>query len=314
MISLTNPIARLWPSKLRSQLIVGVAVVHLLLMTVFVSDLVTRQRDFLQEQSLEQTKSLAQTLAINSSSWVLANDVVGLEEIVLAVAQYPDLRYVMVVDSSGKVLAHTDKSHVGQYLDDEKSRGLLAAEPKMQILHAGRDLLDIAVPIVASHGKEVGWARIGQGLEKIDDNINVISRNGIFYTLLAIVVGSLFAVLLGRRLTAGLNRLLDVSRQIEKGSRDLRAEVSRHDEIALLGVGFNKMLDAMAADERLLLLNQQRLGSLANIFQFQAAGRQELFDYALEQALLLTGSGMGLSLIMTPKKRRWPWSVGPGRS
>jgi signal transduction histidine kinase/ActR/RegA family two-component response regulator len=303
MISLPNPIGRLWPSTIRSRLIVGVAVVHLLLMTTFVFDLVMRQRDFLKEQSLEQTKSLAQTLAINSSSWILANDVVGLAEIVRAVAQYPDLRYAMVVDSNGKVLAHTDKSHIGQYLVDEKSQLLLAAEPKMQILYTERELLDIAAPIVAGNGKGIGWARIGLGQERIEDNLNVISKNGIFYTLLAIAAGSLFAVLLGKRLTAGLNQLLDVSRQIEKGGRDLRVEVSSHDEIALLGVGFNNMLDALAAKQKLLLLDQQRLESLANIFQFQAVNRQELFDYALEQALLLTGSEIGFICDYDPNKR-----------
>jgi len=303
MISLPSIIGRFWPSTIRSRLIVGVALVHLLLMTTFIFDLVVRQRDFLQEQGLEQTKSLAQTLAINSSSWILANDVVGLEEIVRAVAQYPELRYVMVVDNKGKVLAHTDKAHIGQYLVDEKSRLLLAAEQKMQILHAGRDLLDIAAPIVAGNGQGIGWARIGQGQEKIENNLNIISLKGIFYTLLAIAAGSLFAVLLGKRLTVGLNQLLDVSRQIEQGDRDLRVKVSRHDEIALLGAGFNNMLDALAAKQKLLLLDQQRLESLANILQFQAASRQELFDYALEQALLLTGSGIGFICDYDPKTR-----------
>jgi PAS domain S-box-containing protein len=262
-------------------------------MTIFVFDLVMRQRDFLREQSLEQTKSLARTLAINSSSWLLANDVVGLEEIVRAVAQYPELRYVMVVGIDGKVLAHSDTSRIGQFLVDEKSLVLLEAKNELQVLHDERDLLDIAVPIQTSTGMMIGWARIGQGQEKIKNNLEIISLNGIVYILLAIVVGSLFAVMLGRRLTGGLNRLLSVSRQIEGGRRDLRMEISRHDEIALLGTGINSMLDALAANEKLLLLDQQRLESLADIFQYQAANQQELFDYALEQALVLTGSRIG---------------------
>ena len=305
MISLSNIIARLWPSTIRSRLIAGVALVHLLLMTAFVFDLVIRQRDFLRAQSLEQTKSLAQTLAINSSSWILANDVVGLGEIVRAVAQYPDLRYVMVVGPDGKVLAHSDASRIGQYLVDEKSRVLLDAELQIQILYTESEwnLLDIAAPILAGNGVGIGWARIGQGQEKIGNNLEVISFNGVMYTLLAMVVGSLFAVLLGKRLTTGLNHLLDVSRQIEEGRRDLRVAVSRHDEVALLGVGFNSMLDALAAKEKLLLLDQQRLESLADIFQFQASSRQELFDYALEQALLLTGSRIGFICDYDSKNR-----------
>lgn len=279
--------------KIRHQLIGGVALVHLLLMTFFVFDLVARQRDFLRQQSLEQTRSLVHTLALNSSSWVLANDVVGLEEIVLAVGEYPALRYAMVISTDGKVLAHTDESHVGQHLIDEKSRSLFGAGPQIQILHADQDVLDIAAPILASTGGIIGWARIAQGQENISDNLVIISRNGIFYTLLAIGLGSILAVLLGNRLTSGLNRLLSVARQVRDGRRDLRMEVSGNDEIALLGEKFNSMLDAIVANERLIRLNQQRLERIADIFQYQAASQQELLDYALAQAISLTESRIG---------------------
>ena len=306
MLSLPATLARVWPSTIRSRLIWGVAFVHLLLMTSFVFDLVMRQRDFLSRQSLEQTKSLAQNLAINSSSWILANDVVGLEEIVTSVAHYPDIRYVMVHGTDGKVLAHSDKSRIGQYLVDPKSRLLRAVhgqQQELQVLHDDKDLLDIAAPILTSTGTGIGWARVGQGRKTIEDNLGIISRNGIFYTMLAIVIGTLFAVFLGRRLTIGLNQLLAVSRQIEEGQRDLRMDVAGHDEIATLGAGFNSMLDALAVKQKQLMLGQQRLQSLADIFQFQAASQQELFDYALEQALLLTGSRIGFICDYVAKTR-----------
>jgi len=251
MTPLYNIINRIWPSKIRYQLIYGVALIHLLLMTIFVFDLITRQRDFLRQQSREQTKSLAETLAINSSSWVLSSDVVGLKEIVLAFRQYPGLRYAMVITTDGQVLAHTDDSHVGQNLIDDKSQTLLNAEPKIQLLHADQDILDIAAPIQTNTGKIIGWARIAQGQETISDNLVIISRNGILYTLLAITAGSLLAVLLGNRLTSGLNRLLLASNQVRDGRRDLRMRISHNDEIAQLGEGFNDMLDAIVANENL---------------------------------------------------------------
>ena len=65
-------LSRLWPTSLRRQLILGVALVHLCLMTVFVVDIVTRQRLFLRSEDIDQVRSMAKLLAINSSSWVLA--------------------------------------------------------------------------------------------------------------------------------------------------------------------------------------------------------------------------------------------------
>jgi PAS domain S-box-containing protein len=261
-------IKRIWPSKIRYQLICGVALIHLLLMTFFVFDLVTRQRDFLRQQSLEQTKSLAETLAINCSSWVLASDVVGLKEIVLAVRQYPGLRYAMIITTDGQVLAHTDESHLGQNLIDGKSLSLLNAEPKIQILHADQYILDIAAPIQANTGKVIGWARIGQGQEKISDNLVIISRNGIFYTLLAIAAGSLLAVLLGNRLTSGLNKLLVASNQVRDGRRDVRMQITHNDEIAFLGEGFNKMLDAIVANENLNEFKMTLDQTMDSVFMF----------------------------------------------
>lgn len=240
---------KLWPSKIRYQLICGVALVHLLLMTFFVFDLVGRQRVFLRQQNLEQCKSLAYTIAINSSSWVLANDVAGLQEIVKSVRQYPDLRYAMVISPDGKVLAHTDKTIVGQYVSDPKSCSLLHAAQKLQILVDNSSLLDIAAPVQSSTGELIGWARIGQGQEQITKNLNVISHNGLLYTLLAIIAGSILAFLIGYRLTKGLSRLLSISDQIRDGRRYLRIDTSGNDEVARLGAGLNQMLDAITAGE-----------------------------------------------------------------
>jgi len=240
---------KLWPEKIRNQLICGFAVVILLFMTCFVFELISRQRAFLRQQNLEQCRSLACTIAANSSSWVLANDVAGLEEIVLAVKQYPDLRYLMVVSPDGKVLAHTDKSLVGMYLSDPVSDTLLHADRKLQILVDDNNLLDLAAPVLSSTGDLIGWARIGQCGVEIAQNLDAIYRNGLWYTLLAIIAGSAVAFLIGSRLAAGLARLQHVSDQIKAGRRDLRIEISGNSEIARLGAGLNEMLDAITAGE-----------------------------------------------------------------
>lgn len=239
----------LWPSKIRYQLILGVAALQLTLMSLFVLYLVERQRDFLLTQSFEQTKSLVNILAINSSSWVLANDVVGLGELINSVQRYPELRYAMVIDRDGKVMAHTDRSKVGLYVKDRRSLSLLGAKPEVIALYADDTLLDVAAPIFNSTGESVGWARIGHGQEHITGSLSIVSRNGVLYALVAISVGSVFAALIGYRLTSGLNSLLSVSGQIRNGRRDLRMDISHGDEISGLGRGLNQMLDSMVAVE-----------------------------------------------------------------
>ncbi len=247
---------RLWPRKVRSQLIAGVALVNLVMMSIFVWDLVERQRRFLKEHSLAETQALAQALAVNSGSWVLANDVVGLGEVVQALGHYPGVRYAMVVARDGRVLAHTDERNQGLFLSDERSLELLRAAPEPRTVSADPGLLDIAAPVLTSGGACVGWARVGTGQAAIAENLAAVFRNGVFYTLLAVALGSVLAVLIGSRLMAGLTKLLKMSAQVRDGRRDVRAGATGGDEIAELGQGLNEMLDALANGEariRLLL-------------------------------------------------------------
>ncbi|MFP5506768.1 MAG: hypothetical protein ACLGH6_11255 [Gammaproteobacteria bacterium] len=61
-------IRRFWTRSIRRQLILGIALVHAVLMTIFVFDMVERQRNFLTEQGIAQADGLANTLAASSVS------------------------------------------------------------------------------------------------------------------------------------------------------------------------------------------------------------------------------------------------------
>lgn len=135
---------------LRRQLVIGIAIVHAVLMTIFVLDMVSRQSSFLYEQSVSQTESLSKTLAANSVSWVLASDVLGLEEVITALSGYPGIHYAMVLDRRGKVLGHTESGKTGLYVRDDISTALLTAEIKQSILVKNKKFIDVAAPIVAN--------------------------------------------------------------------------------------------------------------------------------------------------------------------
>lgn len=290
---------RLWPQRIRYQLIAGVALVHLLLMTAFVLDLVERQRRFLRAQSLEQARALASTLAVGSSSWVLANDVVGLAETVQALQRYPGVRYAMVVSRDGRVLAHTRAGRQGSYLADERSLALLRGPASVRTVSTEGDLLEVAAPVLASGGACVGWARVAMGTGEISESLSVVSRNGVLYTAVAIGLGSVFAVVIGRRLTAGLSSLLGMASQVRDGRRDVRSRATGGDEIGELGQGLDEMLDALTAEEERvrLLLDSTREGILG----IDLEGRCTFCNPA---ALALLGYGSADELLGQPLHER----------
>jgi len=244
-----NFLQQVWTASIRRQLMLGIILVHAVLMSIFVYDLVERQRDFLHLQSIEQANSLAKTLAANSVSWVLANDIIGLEEILEAQINYPALNYAMVLSPKGRVLGHTEKNKVGLYINDAISGKLLTEVKKQIILVNNYRSIDVASPII-SNDDFIGWARVSLTQKDITKNLQIITRNGLLYTLLAIVIGALFAFFMARGITQGLKHIVDVAEGIKEGDLGLRANISRHDEIGKLGEDFNIMLDTINKSKR----------------------------------------------------------------
>jgi diguanylate cyclase (GGDEF)-like protein/PAS domain S-box-containing protein len=267
MKKLFSPIIRFWTKSIRHQLVLGIAVVHAVMMSFFVYDLVERQREFLHQQSLEQTKSLAQSLAVSSVSWLLSNDVAGLQEVVSSLSNYPGVRYAMLIHPNGKIAAHSDASKIGLYLNDPASRLLIQAHTgsrahqneygEAHALRNDRRIIDLAVP-VRSNQKIIGWARVAIGQEDINAGLNVVTRNGALYTLAAIIIGTLFAFLLGAGLTRSLSAVARVADAFRRGERNLRVQISRNDEIGSLADGFNAMLNVVSERENALAASEER--------------------------------------------------------
>jgi signal transduction histidine kinase len=261
---------------IRSQLVFGIALVHAVLMTIFVVDLVQRQRSFLYRQQVEHTTSLIEGVARNGTSAVLASDVSGLQELLRPWSGYPDLRYIFITDIDGRVLAHSDPRWIGRYTDDSISVRLLDAPVRTQVLLDNSYVIDVAAPIL-NEGRLIGWARVGIGRDLSASGLDAVTRRGILYILIAIVIGVLVALLLARTLTRGIYQLLEVADSTGTGRRDLRAAIAGPRELARLADSFNRMLDALVSNERALRISSDHLAHLnAELEQRVTERTQEL--------------------------------------
>src|SRR5215203_5276963 len=250
MASLLTIIKKIWPTKIRGQLIFGIALIHLVLMTTFVFDMVSRQRDFLKKQNREQAFSFVNGYAVNSSRYVIANDFDELQRLTLSHMNYPNLNYAMILSPQGVVLAHINIKLVGKKPVDKISLQLQGANNTTTLIENDH-LLDLAVPIFAET-KMVGWARIGIGQEYIQENLATFVRNGFVYASVAVVIAILFAVLIGNTLSTGLYKLISASNKIKDGDRNLRVAPFKTLELSELGKAFNLMLDDIIKNEKLL--------------------------------------------------------------
>lgn len=239
----------LFPS-IRSRLIGGVVLIHILLMGLVVFDMLTRQQAFMEKQVANEGMNLAATLAANSPSWLISNDLNGLDELVDSLAaSVKHLRLGLILDADGSVKASTDPSLMGLVLDDAPSRHLVDA------LNAGRDrffwhdgMVDTIAEITAN-GKRIGYARVILDATPVQAELDAVERRGIVYTLVAILLGALIAWLLVRTIVRHLETLSRAADNIAAGNLDVKLPVStRKDEVARLTRDFAQMADALERD------------------------------------------------------------------
>ncbi|MDD5332850.1 MAG: PAS domain S-box protein [Rhodoferax sp.] len=236
----------------KRQIILAFVVGFFLLISAFSIHLVSTEKESLYRDSSEATTGLAQSLAVSSLSWVLANDVVGLQEVVRSFQGYPGLRYAMVISPTGRVLAHSDAAKVGQFVADPQSLALLKGPPGKRIVTDDATMADVALPI-SVEGRAVGWARVAVGREKISGDLNQMMWRNALFVLSATLLSLLAALLIAHRLGSRIGVLVKVAEEVRSGNMAMRVGIpAGADEITLLADNLNQMLNALARNEERL--------------------------------------------------------------
>lgn len=248
-----KPLTRLVFGKnlsFRGRLVLGITALHFVLMTALVFDLLGRQHEFLHQQGHQHAASLVSMLAVSSKSWVMANDIVGLQEVTASVASQSDVRYAMVLTPDLRVLAHSHPERQGLFVTDEASRQLLKASPDAALISLVRShrLEDTAAPIMAGHTL-VGWARVGIAQDSIRATLLRGLLQGGMYIIGSCLVAYVFAMIMAHWLSTGLNRLARGFARVGGGERGLRVRLERRDEIGKLADDFNRMVAELEASE-----------------------------------------------------------------
>ncbi|RXJ85453.1 ATP-binding protein [Arcobacter cloacae] len=256
-----NKIKPFFTTSIKRRLIITITFAHVFLMSIFVYDLINKQKNFLKKQSIEQVKSLSNMIERNSISWVLSNDFLGLEELISSISKYPNLEYAMILNKEAKVIAHSQKELVNLYLADEISLNFFTSEKiESSILVQNDSIIDYISPIIMEK-QHIGWVRIGLNQNLTLQNLKNIFQEGLLFIFLAIIIGYLFSYFLAKNITKDLYDLIKIATQTATGDKKQRSKVylSRKDELGILSKEINKMLDKIEEDEKKLEITNMQL-------------------------------------------------------
>lgn len=259
-------IQKLWNQSIRNQLILGTAGILTLLISVFSYFTIHNHSDFLHKEAMAETQDRSLMLAVNSQVWVMANDYVGLEEVISNFEIYKDLIYAAVINMDGKVIAHTDKERIGQYVSDKARvnylKHLLAQKHQLSdratIISQNEHHIDLARPI-RHNNHYIGWVELRTDQTQRQESISATIRNSLLFTFGALLIGLLVSFLTAKSLTDPLYRLIDTMKRIRKGDKDAMADENGVAEVGQLSHEFNLMLSTLKQNEEELQRTQKNL-------------------------------------------------------
>jgi signal transduction histidine kinase/HAMP domain-containing protein len=192
---------------------------------------------------------LVTIFASSSVPALVADDFIGMRQLVNSLAQEGDVRYAMILDLEGRVLIHTLVRETGAiYQDPLTRRALTATAPLVEEVRTpqGEILYDFATPILVLNQPRA-VARIGIS---IADEIRLIRRTRnliLSLGVLAIAAAFVLATRQARSVSSPVRELVQRAQEIAAGNLDRKILVQGQDEVGQLGEAFNRMGESLKA-------------------------------------------------------------------
>jgi PAS domain S-box-containing protein len=235
--------------SLAVRLCVGTVLVVATVMAGLIFMVERHQRGAIIEETERRGEVLARNLAAMSYGPLLLYNYTALEQSVARVAGEADVVYAVVLDSEGKVAAHSrNAARVGEFLTGDVDRvAAHAREPLRQDTVDRRrgPAYDFAVPVLVNDEKW-GTVRVGLSKARMRAQIDRTRSELGLVMLVTPLVAACAAAVVARRISRPVQQLANGAVAIARGEFNQRIEPATDDEIGRLAVAFNHMAAELA--------------------------------------------------------------------
>ncbi len=240
----------------------------------------------LEQRTVSMGRSLADTIQSTASTGNYYAVTRHLEE---AQRTFPEIRYIIVRDQDGKVVASTFKRGIPRDL-------LTMPQPpcppdcSAQTLGSPEGLIiDARFPVAEGYA---GTIQLGVLDQIVSQELSGLIRVVLWALMLCTTIGVCLAMLLTGILTRPIHHLVQSANRIRIGQFETRAKVFSNDEIGRLAIAFNQMADALRKYRQEVEAKEKaRLSLIERIVQVQEDERKsisrELHDHFGQSLLAL---------------------------
>lgn len=225
----------------------------------------------LEQRTLELTRSLSVQL---ENPLATGNEPAIHWQLLHYLANFPEVRYIVVRDWRGRVVDYTfPKGIPGMLL---KTYPPSAQSPGLLRLFSSPDglLFDAVFPILGKPGGQVEVALTDKAMV---GDLSLLSRSVVWTLLFCVVVGTGLAWGLTKILTRPLHLLDQAARTVGEGEFSTGAEVFYGDEVGRLAATFNQMTASLREYRREILEKEKnRLFLLDKIVRAQEEERRAI--------------------------------------
>lgn len=204
----------------------------------------------MRQEIKKRGEDIVENLAYTSREGLRTKNLFNeLEPLVLITRVLPDVVYVMFVDETGRVLAHSDPKEVGKVYGADFSKKMFKSM-KSGLIHVGDTF--IFGKVIEEEKKETllfpeervsGTIFVGISLKTMHTKIIAVLKNIILVAVILIILGIIFALVFSTRITNPIYKLSAAAVTIGTGDLTKRVEIETKDEIGELADFFNRMMD-----------------------------------------------------------------------
>jgi signal transduction histidine kinase len=238
----------------------------------------------LEQRTLSMGRSLADTIERPAS---IGDSFAVKQHLEEAQKTFPEIRYIIVRDRGGRIIASTFDNGIPQDLL-KLSYPPCPPDCSAQTLGSPEGLIiDVHFPVLKGYA---GTIELGALDRMVSHELAGLTQTVLWGLTLCATIGICLALLLTSILTRPIHHLMQSANRIREGEFETRAEVFSNDEVGRLAVAFNQMAEGlMRYRQQVQAKEKARLALIERIVQVQEDERKsisrELHDH-LGQSLL----------------------------